>query len=59
MRSQRSILSKPLLHVAGPTALVMAPLLGLNFHSDQRIMMYWLTGEFGADPFAIVNQNLA
>lgn len=37
----------------------MAPLLGLNFHSDQRIMMYWLTGEFGADPFAIANQNLA
>ena len=59
MRLQRSTLSKPLLHVAGPTALVMAPLLGLNFHSDQRIMMYWLTGEFGADPFAIANQNLA
>ncbi len=37
----------------------MAPLLGLTFHSDQRIMMYWLTGAFGADPFAIVNQNLA
>ncbi len=37
---------------------MMGPLLGLTFHSDQRIMMYWLTGEFGADPFAIVNQNL-
>ena len=37
----------------------MAPLLGLTFHSDQRIMMYWLTGAFGADPFAIVHQNLA
>ena len=36
----------------------MAPLLGLTFHSDQRIMMYWLTGAFGADPFAIANQNL-
>ena len=36
----------------------MAPLLGLTFNSDQRIMMYWLTGTFGADPFAIVNQNL-
>ena len=59
MRLQPSILKKPLLHVAGPSALVMAPLLGLTFHSDQRIMMYWLTGEFGADPFAIVNQNLA
>ncbi len=59
MRLQRSILKKPLLHVAGPSALIMAPLLGLTFHSDQRIMMYWLTGTFGADPFAIVNQNLA
>ena len=58
MRRQ-SILNKPLLHVAGPSALIMAPLLGLTFHSDQRIMMYWLTGAFGADPFAIVNQNLA
>lgn len=37
---------------------MMAPLLGLAFHSDQRIMMYWLTGQFGADPFAIVNRNL-
>ncbi|MXZ54274.1 MAG: hypothetical protein F4Z34_13935 [Acidimicrobiaceae bacterium] len=59
MRLQRSILTKPLLHVAGPSAVIMAPLLGLTFHSDQRIMMYWLTGAFGADPFAIVNQNLA
>lgn len=59
MRLQRSILRRPLLHVAGPSALIMAPLLGLTFHSDQRIMMYWLTGAFGADPFAIVNQNLA
>ena len=59
MRRQRSILNKPLLHIAGPSALIMAPLLGLTFHSDQRIMMYWLTGAFGADPFAIVNQNLA
>lgn len=59
MRLQRSVLRKPLLHVAGPSALIMAPLLGLTFHSDQRIMMYWLTGAFGADPFAIVNQNLA
>ena len=59
MRLQRSILRKPLLHVAGPSALIMAPLLGLTFHSDQRIMMYWLTGVFGADPFAIVHQNLA
>lgn len=58
MRRQ-SILNKRLVHVAGPSALVMAPLLGLTFHSDQRIMMYWLTGAFGADPFAIVNQNLA
>ena len=58
VRLQRSILNKPLLHVAGPSALIMAPLLGLTFHSDQRIMMYWLTGAFGADPFAIVNQNL-
>ena len=58
MRLRRSVLSKPLLHVAGPSALVMAPLLGLTFHSDQRIMMYWLTGAFGADPLAIVNQNL-
>ena len=58
MRLQRSILKKPLLHVAGPSALIMAPLLGLTFHSDQRIMMYWLTGAFGADPFAIVHQNL-
>ena len=59
MRLRRSILNKPLLHIAGPSALIMAPLLGLTFHSDQRIMMYWLTGTFGADPFAIVNQNLA
>ena len=59
MGLRESILKKPLLHVAGPSALVMAPLLGLTFHSDQRIMMYWLTGKFGADPFAIVNQNLA
>lgn len=59
MRLQRSILKKPLLHVAGPSALVMAPFLGLTFHSDQRIMMYWLTGAFGADPFAIVHRNLA
>lgn len=53
------MVKKPLLHVAGPSALIMAPLLGLTFHSDQRIMMYWLTGSFGADPLAIVNQNLA
>ena len=59
MRRQHGILQEPLLHVAGPSALMMAPLLGLAFHSDQRIMMYWLTGKFGADPFAIVNQNLA
>ena len=58
MRLQWSVLRKPLLHVAGPSALVTAPLLGLPFHSDQRIMMYWLTGAFGADPFAIANQNL-
>lgn len=59
MRLRRSILNKPLLHVAGPSALITAPLLGLTFHSDQRIMMYWLSGVFGADPFAIVNENLA
>ena len=59
MRRQHGILQEPMLHVAGPSALMMAPLLGLAFHSDQRIMMYWLTGKFGADPFAIVNQNLA
>ena len=39
--------------------MVVAPLLGLTFHSDQRIMMYWLTGAFGADPLAILTQNLA
>ena len=59
MRLRRSILDKPILHAAGPSAVTMAPLLGLTFHSDQRIMMYWLTGAFGADPFAIANQNLA
>ena len=59
MRRLRRLLNKPLVHVAGPSALVMAPLLGLTFHSDQRIMMYWLTGAFGADPLAIIGQNLA
>lgn len=45
-------MNKPVVHIAGPSALMMTPLLGLTFHSDQRIMMYWLAGAFRSNLFA-------
>ena len=56
-QARHRILVKPVLHIIGPSALIMTPFLGLAFHSDQRIMMYWLTGQFSANPVAIIRQT--
>lgn len=38
---------------AVPSALIVTPLLGLPFHSDQRLIQYWLIGEFAGNPLLV------
>ena len=42
-----------------PSALIMTPLLGLPFHSDQRMIQYWLIGEFAGNPLLVAQQTIA
>ena len=39
--------------------LVMTPLLGLAFHSDQRISMYQFASQFRANPLRIIRENIS
>ena len=45
--------------MATPAVLVVTPLTGLAFHSDQRIAIYEFAARFGANPFRIIRENVA
>jgi len=46
-----------LLYVSGPSMLVITPLLGLPFHTDQRVLMYKIYSLYGSNPLAIAQTN--
>jgi len=46
-----------LLYVSAPSMLVITPLVGLPFVSDQRIEMYSAYSQFGVNPLAIAQAN--
>jgi len=45
-----------LLYVSGPSMLVITPLLGLPFFSDQRIVVYRQYARYGVNPLDITRQ---
>ena len=45
--------------MAAPAMLVVSPLTGLAFHSDQRIAIYEFAVRLGANPFRIIRENIA
>ena len=44
--------------MAAPAMLVVSPLTGLAFHSDQRIAIYEFAVRLGANPFRIIRENI-
>jgi len=46
-----------LLYVSGPSILIVTPLLGLPFTSDQRVLMYRMYAQYGVNPLALARSR--